>query len=264
MVGGEQGDEPEQLDLDLGIAQGQTHEPVVPPGAVPGGWAAANLLEKRAADLLGPALERRGRVDSINHDGRHQRVLPAGPRGVTGASPQFILRWPDTRGPNLGPIRRGCVLARPKARHRAPISQKWRGGHYPGELVVLISAARGGYRNKCPGLSIVGDPVGSALRVIRTGRNTHHAVASQIRSGSGLGRSGPLRPRPFPCWPPSCSGPSRSVDADNSKFVVTGSDGKDVTVTVNASTVYENAKGKENKKFQLTRLNTGGKRQGHP
>ena len=53
-------------------------------------------------------------------------------------------------------------------------------------------------------------------------------------------------------------GSVKSVDADNSKFVVTGEDGKDVTVTVDSSTVYENAKGKENKKFQLTRLNVGG------
>jgi hypothetical protein len=53
-------------------------------------------------------------------------------------------------------------------------------------------------------------------------------------------------------------GTVKSVDADNNKFVVTSDDGKDVTVTVNASTVYENAKGKENKKFQLTRLNPGG------
>ena len=53
-------------------------------------------------------------------------------------------------------------------------------------------------------------------------------------------------------------GTVKSVDPDKSMFVVTGDDGKDVTVTVNGSTVYENAKGKENKKFQLTRLNTGG------
>jgi hypothetical protein len=53
-------------------------------------------------------------------------------------------------------------------------------------------------------------------------------------------------------------GTVKSVDADNNKFVVTGEDGKDVTVTVNSSTTYENAKGKENKKFSLTRLNPGG------
>jgi hypothetical protein len=52
-------------------------------------------------------------------------------------------------------------------------------------------------------------------------------------------------------------GTVKSVDADNNKFVVTA-DGKDVTVTVNASTVFENAKGKESKKFTLTRLNPGG------
>src|SRR3954452_13657638 len=53
-------------------------------------------------------------------------------------------------------------------------------------------------------------------------------------------------------------GTIKSVDADNNKFVVTSSDGKDVTVTVNSSTSYENAKGKEVKKFTLTRLNPGG------
>ncbi len=52
-------------------------------------------------------------------------------------------------------------------------------------------------------------------------------------------------------------GTVKSVDADNNKFVVTGEDGKDVTVTVNSSTVYENAKGKENRKFQLSRLDPG-------
>src|SRR5262249_34706824 len=52
-------------------------------------------------------------------------------------------------------------------------------------------------------------------------------------------------------------GTVKSVDADNNKFVVTA-DGKDVTVTVNASTTYESAKGKEVKKFTLDRLNTGG------
>ena len=53
-------------------------------------------------------------------------------------------------------------------------------------------------------------------------------------------------------------GTVKSVDADANKFVVTA-EGKDVTVTVNASTSYENAKGKEIKKFSLDRLNPGGK-----
>jgi hypothetical protein len=53
-------------------------------------------------------------------------------------------------------------------------------------------------------------------------------------------------------------GTIKSVDADNSKFVVTTQDGKVVTVTVNAATVYENAQGKENRRFQLIRLNLGG------
>jgi len=52
-------------------------------------------------------------------------------------------------------------------------------------------------------------------------------------------------------------GTVKSVDADASKFVVTA-DGKDVEVTVNDTTTYENAKGKVNKKFSLKRLNTGG------
>jgi len=52
-------------------------------------------------------------------------------------------------------------------------------------------------------------------------------------------------------------GTVKSVDADSNKFVVSA-DGKDVTVTVNASTTYESAKGKEVKKFSLDRLNTGG------
>ena len=81
-------DEPEQLDLDLGIAQRQVHEPVVPPGAVPGRRAPADPLEQRPADLLGSTLEHSpASVDSINHDGRHQRVLQAGPRILAGASP---------------------------------------------------------------------------------------------------------------------------------------------------------------------------------
>jgi hypothetical protein len=53
-------------------------------------------------------------------------------------------------------------------------------------------------------------------------------------------------------------GTIKSVDADNNKFVVTSEEGKDVTVTVNSSTTYENAKGKEIKKLALDRLNTGG------
>jgi hypothetical protein len=53
-------------------------------------------------------------------------------------------------------------------------------------------------------------------------------------------------------------GTVKSVDPNNKKFVVTAEDGKELTVTVNASTVYEYANGKENKKFQLTRLNPGG------
>jgi hypothetical protein len=54
-------------------------------------------------------------------------------------------------------------------------------------------------------------------------------------------------------------GTVKSVDVDKSTFVVTGDDGKDTTVTVNGSTVYENAKtGKESKKFTLNRLNPGG------
>ena len=53
-------------------------------------------------------------------------------------------------------------------------------------------------------------------------------------------------------------GTVKSVDAKNSKFVVTGKDGKDVTVTVNGSTVYENPNGKPSKKLQLSRLNPGG------
>jgi hypothetical protein len=52
-------------------------------------------------------------------------------------------------------------------------------------------------------------------------------------------------------------GTIKSVDADNNKFVVTSSEGKDVTVTVNGSTSYENAKGKEVKKA-LNRMATGG------
>jgi hypothetical protein len=54
-------------------------------------------------------------------------------------------------------------------------------------------------------------------------------------------------------------GTVKSVDADNNKFVVTGENGKDVTVTVSSDTVYENAKtGKVSKKFTLNRLNPGG------
>jgi hypothetical protein len=52
-------------------------------------------------------------------------------------------------------------------------------------------------------------------------------------------------------------GTVKSVDASANKFVVTA-DGKDHTVTVNSSTSYESAKGKEVKKFSLERLNTGG------
>ena len=53
-------------------------------------------------------------------------------------------------------------------------------------------------------------------------------------------------------------GTIKSVDADHSKFVVTASDAKDVTVTVDSSTSYESAKGKTVKKFSLERLNPGG------
>jgi hypothetical protein len=53
-------------------------------------------------------------------------------------------------------------------------------------------------------------------------------------------------------------GTVKSVDAGNNKFVVTSDGGKDVTVTINASTVYANARGKESKKFELSRLNLGG------
>lgn len=53
-------------------------------------------------------------------------------------------------------------------------------------------------------------------------------------------------------------GTVKSVDAESKKFVVTSEANKDVTVTVNSETVYENAKGKQVKKFSLDRLNTGG------
>ena len=53
-------------------------------------------------------------------------------------------------------------------------------------------------------------------------------------------------------------GTIKSVDADNNKFVVTGDDGKDVTVTVNGSTVQESDKGKAAKKVNLSRFNIGG------
>jgi hypothetical protein len=53
-------------------------------------------------------------------------------------------------------------------------------------------------------------------------------------------------------------GTIKSVDAENKKFVVTSEDGKEVTVTVKSETIFENAKGKQNKKFSLDRLNTGG------
>jgi Domain of unknown function (DUF5666) len=52
-------------------------------------------------------------------------------------------------------------------------------------------------------------------------------------------------------------GTIKSVDADNDSFVVTSDAGKDVTVKVNSSTVFETAKGKEVKKA-LDRLATGG------
>ena len=50
-------DEPEELDLDLGVAHGQVHQAVVPPGPAPERRAAADPGEQLAADLLGPALE---------------------------------------------------------------------------------------------------------------------------------------------------------------------------------------------------------------
>jgi hypothetical protein len=53
-------------------------------------------------------------------------------------------------------------------------------------------------------------------------------------------------------------GTIKSVDADNNQFVVTSQAGKDVKVTVNASTVYENPNGKVSKKLPLIRLNQGG------
>jgi hypothetical protein len=53
-------------------------------------------------------------------------------------------------------------------------------------------------------------------------------------------------------------GTVKSVDPENNRFVVTSADGKDVRVTVNTATVYENAKGKLSKKFPLARLNPGG------
>ena len=53
-------------------------------------------------------------------------------------------------------------------------------------------------------------------------------------------------------------GTIKSVDADNNKFVVTGDDGKDVTVTVNGSTVYESDKGKADKKLTQAGFNIGG------
>jgi len=53
-------------------------------------------------------------------------------------------------------------------------------------------------------------------------------------------------------------GTVKSVNADASKFVVTTGDDKEVEVTVNETTTYENAKGKVSKKFTLKRLNVGG------
>jgi hypothetical protein len=105
-------------------------------------------------------------------------------------------------------------------------------------------------------LSIVGDPVGSGLRVTRTGSS--RIMHSRRKFVLGLVSAAvALCVLVVPVLAAELLGTVKSVDADNSKFVVTA-DGKDVTVTVNASTVYENAKGKENKKFQLTRLNPGG------
>ena len=55
---GRQGvDEPEELDPDLGVAQGPVHHPVVPPGALPGRRPAADPLEQLAADLPRPAIK---------------------------------------------------------------------------------------------------------------------------------------------------------------------------------------------------------------
>ena len=56
-------------------------------------------------------------------------------------------------------------------------------------------------------------------------------------------------------------GTIKSVDADANKFVVTA-DAKDVTVTVNDSTVWESAKGKVQKKSPIARLNRRWRRRG--
>jgi len=54
-------------------------------------------------------------------------------------------------------------------------------------------------------------------------------------------------------------GTIKSVDVEAKKIVVTPKGGdKDVGVTVNGSTSYENAKGKVHKKFSLDRIKTGG------
>ncbi len=48
--GGQDVDEPEKLDANLRIVQGPAHEPVVPPGAVPGPGPAADAIKQLAAD----------------------------------------------------------------------------------------------------------------------------------------------------------------------------------------------------------------------
>ena len=58
-------DEPEELDLDRGVAQGQVHQPVVPPGAIPGRRAPADPVEQGAADLAGPTLQRVDRPSPV-------------------------------------------------------------------------------------------------------------------------------------------------------------------------------------------------------
>ena len=55
--GGHGVDEPEELDLDLGLAEGQVHQAVVPPRPLPGRRPSADPLEQLAADLPRPAFQ---------------------------------------------------------------------------------------------------------------------------------------------------------------------------------------------------------------
>ncbi len=53
-------DEPEELDAHQGVVERRSHEPLFPPGTLPGPGTAADPLEQLAADLLRACFKGRG------------------------------------------------------------------------------------------------------------------------------------------------------------------------------------------------------------